>query len=152
MPMPSTYRLASKEWSAILADAKDRMNLVSDNSAYTAIDAVLQVFRRRLSAQEGLDFASALPVVPRGIFVKDWQVANDPPPFGSRAALTAEAKAVRPNHNLTPDDAIEAVAWALRRSLDQRDLDRVLARIGPEAAAYWRVEVADPRELDRRIL
>ena len=53
MPMPPTYRHASKEFRAFLADAKDRMNLESDNMAYTAVDAVFQVFRRRLTAQQG---------------------------------------------------------------------------------------------------
>ncbi|MFD2813579.1 DUF2267 domain-containing protein [Paracoccus aerius] len=52
------------------------MDLVSDNSAYTALDAVLQVFRRRLTAQEGIDFASVLPSVPRAIFVAGWKVDN----------------------------------------------------------------------------
>lgn len=65
MPMPWTYRHASREFRGFLDDAKDRMGLESDNMAYTAVDAVFQVFRRRLTAQQGLDFASALPCVPR---------------------------------------------------------------------------------------
>lgn len=66
--------------------------------------------------------------------------------------MTREAQRVRVNHNLTPDNAIEATAWALRRSLDQRDLDRVLERIGPPAQAFWHVDVADPSELQQRIV
>ena len=49
MPMPWAIRHATKDWQAFLTDVKDRMDLTSDNSAYTAVDAVLQVFRRRLS-------------------------------------------------------------------------------------------------------
>ena len=49
MPMPWAIRHATKDWQAFLTDAKDRLDLTSDNSAYTAVDAVLQVFRRRLS-------------------------------------------------------------------------------------------------------
>ncbi|MFD2440093.1 DUF2267 domain-containing protein [Paracoccus kondratievae] len=81
MPMPWTYRHASKEWRAILDDLKDRMDLVSDNSAYTALDGVLQVFRRRLTAQQGLDFASVLPAIPRAIFVAGWRPEAEPPPL-----------------------------------------------------------------------
>jgi len=113
---------------------------------------VFQVFRRRLTAQQGLDFASVLPSIPRAIFVKDWVVEDPPVPFTDRATMTAEAKKVRVNHNLTPDNAIEATAWALRRSLDQRDLDRVLERIGPNAERFWHVEVANPDELAQRIV
>ncbi|PLL10085.1 DUF2267 domain-containing protein [Tabrizicola sp. TH137] len=152
MPMPWTYRHASREFRAFLDDVKELMSLESDNMAYTAVDAVFQVFRRRLTAQQGLDFASVLPSIPRAIFVKDWIVENPPTPFTDRTTMTAEAKKVRVHHNLTPDNAIEATAWALRRSLDQRDLDRVLERIGPDAQSFWHVEVTNPDELAQRIV
>ncbi|MGS4947794.1 DUF2267 domain-containing protein [Meridianimarinicoccus sp. RP-17] len=152
MPMPWTYRHACREFRAFLDDAKERMNLESDNMTYTAVDAVFQVFRKRLTAQQGLDFASVLPSVPRAIFVKDWSISDPPEPFADRAEMTREAQQVRVNHNLTPDNAIEATAWALRRSLDQRDLDRVLEQIGPEALAFWHVDVSDPAELEQRIV
>ena len=150
--MPWTYRHATKEWRALLDDAKERMCLVSDNNAYTALDAVFQVFRRRLTAQEGLDFASVLPCVPRAIFVKDWDISEEPLPFGDRASLIDEVKAVRKHHNLTPDNAIEAVAWALRRHVNARDFQRILDKLSPQARAYWHVEVEDPSELEQRII
>ncbi len=151
MPMPWTYRHASREWRAFLDDVRERMDLVSDNSAYTAVDAVFRVFRRRLTAQQGLDFAAVLPSILRAIFVAEWRLA-DPVPFADRAALTAEVKAVRPDHNLTPDNAIEATAWAVRRCTNRTDLDRVLAGLPAGARDFWHVEVADPRELDQRIV
>lgn len=151
MPMPWTYRHASKEWQAILDDLKDRMGLVSDNSAYTAMDAVLQVFRRRLTAQEGIDFASMLPAIARAIFVAGWRVEEPPLPFPDRAALIGEVKAVRPHHNLTPDNAIEATGWTLRRYTRKSDWDDILARLPTGAAEFWRVDVNDPRELEQRI-
>lgn len=152
MPMPWTYRHASREFRAFLDDAKDRMGLVSDNNTYTAVDAVFQVFRSRLTAQQGLDFATVLPCVLRAIFVKDWDVTCEPLPFAERAALTREAQAVRRHHNLTPDNAIEATAWSLRRIVDQRDLDRVLAKLPAEAKEFWTADVSDPSELEQRII
>ena len=152
MPMPWTYRHASKEWRAFLDDVKERMSLESDNMAYTAVDAVLQVFRRRLTAQQGLAFASVLPAVLRAIFVKGWDVSQPPVPFANRQALTDEAKQVRVHHNLTPDNAIEATAWAIRRCTDNRDFERVLEQLPGEAAAFWHVDVEDPTELDQRII
>ena len=110
VPMPRTYRHASREWRAFLEDVKERMSLESDNMAYTAVDAVLQVFRRRLTARQGLAFASVLPAVLRAIFVKDWDVSEPPVPFADRQVLTEEVRQVRVNHNLTPDNAIEATA------------------------------------------
>ena len=152
MPMPWTYRHASKEWRAFLDDVKERMSLESDNMAYTAVDAVFQVFRRRLTAQQGLDFAAVLPSVLRAIFVNGWDVTVPPVPFSDRSALIAEAKHIRVNHNLTPDNAIEATAWALRRCTNKRDFDRVLATMPDGAVNFWRVEVDDPDELEQRIV
>lgn len=152
MPMPWAYRHASKDWAAFLEDAKDKLGLTSDNAAYTAVEGVLRTFRRRLSCAEGLAFAEVLPAVLRALFVADWQPETLPPPFAPREAMAREAMALRPNHNLTPPHAIEAVAWALRRAVDQAALDRVLARLPEGAVAFWHVEVADPRELERRII
>lgn len=151
MPLPTAYRHATKDWRAFLDDAKEALGLESDNMAYTAVDGVLQVFRRRLTVQQGLAFADVLPAVLRAIFVHDWDIAAPPLPFAPRADLTREAQLVRPHHNLTPDHAIAGVAWALRRHVRQADLDRVLAALPEAARAYWHVDVADPGELARRI-
>ncbi len=151
MTIPWAIRHATKDWQAFLADAKERLGLDSDNSAYTAVDAVLRVFRRRLTVEQAIAFAQVLPACLRALFVQDWGVTDVPLPFAARDVLTREAKAVREDHNLTPDHAIEAVAWALRRHVHQRDLDTLLQRLPEGAVAYWRVETADPRELDRRI-
>lgn len=120
--------------------------------AYTAVDAVLQVFRRRLSAPEGLEFASVLPSVLRAIFVQNWDVTESRTEFYDRKRLVSEVKAVRVNHNLTPDNAIEATAWAVRRSTNRRDFERVLAKLSPEARDFWQVDVDDPAELEQRII
>jgi uncharacterized protein (DUF2267 family) len=140
MPMPSTYQRSTEEWRSFLDDIKDLMDLESNNMAYTAVDAVLQVFRSRLTAQQGLDFASVLPAVLRAIFVKDWKVLSPPKPFGDRSELLKEVKAVRRHHNLTPDNAIEAVAAAVRSYVDPLEFERVLADLPAEAQAFWAVE------------
>jgi len=138
--MPSTYQRSSEEWRSFLADIKGLMDLDSNNMAYTAVDAVLQVFRSRLTAQQGLDFASVLPAVLRAIFVKDWKVLTPPRPFVERSELLKEVQAVRRHHNLTPDNAIEAVATAVRAYVDPLDFERVLAGLPAEAQAFWAVE------------
>ncbi|WP_246831317.1 DUF2267 domain-containing protein [Pseudotabrizicola formosa] len=82
--MPWTYRHATREWQAFLADVRAEMGLVSDNMAFTAVEGVLRAFRDRLTVQEALDFAQVLPSVLRAIFVAQWQVAPPLPP-GTRA-------------------------------------------------------------------
>lgn len=137
--MPYTYRHASTEFAAFLAAARDGLNLSSDNATYTATDAVFQVFRRRLSVPQALAFADVLPCVLRAIFLAHWDVSALVLPFADRAALTAEAQAVRPHHNLTPGNCIEAVARAVRGQVLALDLDRVLATLPEGAVEFWAV-------------
>lgn len=146
MPMPYTYRHAGAEWRAILDTAREEMGLVSDNSAFTAIEGVLLTFRRRLDVHRGLDFASELPAVPRAIFVARWVPAT-PLPFTTRAGMTAEARALRRHHNLTPENCIEATARALRPHMDDARLFRLLATFPEGAATFW--QVPDPQPAPR---
>jgi uncharacterized protein (DUF2267 family) len=151
MPMPWTYRQASCEWQAFLADAKEAMGLASDNAAFTAVEGVLFAFRRRLTPQQAIDFAQVLPAVLRALFVADWQL-GDPAPPGTRADWTAEAQALRPHHNLTPPHCVAATAWALRRAILRDDLDRALSRLPAFAAEFWSTPGIDPATLGPRIL
>lgn len=137
--MPFTYRHATDEFRRFIGNARLALNLDSDNMAYTAVDGVFRTFRRRLTAQQAIDFANQLPTVLRAIFVQDWQIGAQPAEFADRAHMTDEAKALRRDHNLTPDNAIAAVAWALRQEVRKADFDRVLRAISPAAEAFWTV-------------
>lgn len=138
MPMPQTYFLASREFDAFLVDVRDTCLLQTHHQAYHTLRAVLLTFRAHLTTQQALTFANVLPAVTRAIFVEDWTVCDTPPPFPDRAALIAEVKSVRKDHNLAPDSAIEDVAAALRRSsIDERELDRVLAGLPEGAVDFW---------------
>lgn len=151
MPMPWAYRHATKDFQAFLRDAEEKLGTPTNNMTYTAVDAVLQVFRRRLTVSQGLAFADILPAVLRALFVCNWDTTATPQPFTTRAEMTDEAQAIRKNHNLTPDHAIEAVAIALRRHVRQADLDRVLEGLGDGAVDFWAVKTDSPQELSRRI-
>jgi len=121
--------------------------------AYTAVDGVFRTFRRRLTPQQGILFASALPCVLAAIFTRDGDVTAPPVPFASREDMTHEAQALRPHHNLTPENAIEATAFALWRVMNSAELVRVLEKLPPEACAFWPVDaVAVAGDLDRGII
>ena len=151
MPMPWTYRHASKDWQAFLADAKDGLGLESDNMTYTAVQGVLLAFRSRLSPHDVMAFADQLPAVLRALFVAGWDPDTPPLPWAPRATLEDEARTHRLAHNLTPPAPIAPVARALRRATTARDFDRMLARLSPEARAFWQVD-APAADLARRIV
>jgi uncharacterized protein (DUF2267 family) len=146
MPMPWTYRQATREWQAFLVEARTAMDLTSDNSTYTAVEGVLRAFRGRLTPQQAIDFAQVLPSVLRALFVVDWKL-DEPVLPGTRADWTAEAMSLRPHHNLTPPNCVAATALALRKSVLREDLERVLATLPPFAAEFWSTPGIDPATL-----
>lgn len=137
MPLPMEYQHASDDFERFLADARERADLVTRNQTWTMVDAVLRVFRRRLTASEGLRFAEVLPPVLRAMFVTDWDVDAEPVPFADRAAMTEEVQAVRGNHNFAPDTAIACVAGALRAAVDPQAFERVLETLPAGARDFW---------------
>ncbi|NJN35808.1 MAG: DUF2267 domain-containing protein [Nitrospiraceae bacterium] len=152
MPMPWTYRQATREWKAFLLDARTAMDLTSDNSTFTAVEGVLRAFRRRLTPQQAIDFAQVLPSVLRALFVANWTLEDHLLDPGCRADWTAEAMALRPHHNLTPANCVEATALALRKSVLREDLDRVLSQLPAFASEFWSTPGIDPATLGPRIV
>lgn len=151
MPMPYAYRHAGRDWAAFLGDVREVTGLPTDNTAYTAVEGVLAAFRRRLTPAQAVAFAQVLPAVPRAIFVAGWDVTAAPVPPGTRADWTTEAQGLRRAHNIAPDNVVEAVAVALRRSVRAADLDRTLAALPPFAAQFWDCPTTDPGTLTPRI-
>ena len=118
MPMPWTYRQATREWQAFLGEAKTAMNLESDNATYTAVEGVLKAFRRRLTPQQAVDFAQVLPSVVRALFVADWTLDEGPLPPGTRAvALERIDLGSLPVSAASPEAMGRELAHALMRRL-----------------------------------
>jgi uncharacterized protein (DUF2267 family) len=63
--------------------------------------------------------------------------------FADRASLLAEVRALRSQHNFSPDNAITAVATALWMNTDRQRFRRVLLSLPAEARDYWRVTGID---------
>jgi uncharacterized protein (DUF2267 family) len=148
--MPWTYRHASREWAAFLDDVADEMGTPSTNVSYTATEGVFRAFRRRLTVEQAIGFAQILPSVPRAIFVQDWRI-EPPVPWARLSDYTAEAQALRRDHNLATDNVIEAVSVALHRAVGPETLSRALHDIGPDAVAFWAVAHRAPGELAMKI-
>lgn len=137
MPMPMEYRQASRDFDAFMEDLRDTSMLTTTHQAYTMLQGVLQVFRRRLTVQQALRFADVLPPVLRAVFVSDWNVEEPIRAFVSREAMSREARELRPDHNFSTETAIADVASALRRHVDAEAFERVLASLPPAARAFW---------------
>jgi uncharacterized protein (DUF2267 family) len=139
MPMPMEYQHASEEFERFLRDAISVSGLTTRNQVYTMTQGVLQVFRRRLDIGDALKFVNVLPPILRAIFVSDWDIHEPKRPFDKRELMTAEVQSLRGDHNFSPDTAIRDVAMALRKSVNETELDRVLSGLPKEAVEFWRV-------------
>lgn len=138
MTVPQEYVQASRDFDRFMADFMEISMIETHHRAYAIVRAVLHVFRDHLDIDDALRFAEILPAVLRAIFVENWRPADEPAPFPDRAALAAEVKANRRDHNLASDGSIAEVAAALRRNADNAALDAVLARLPAAARDYWK--------------
>jgi len=138
MPVPVEYQRASDQFYEFLVDARDTAGLWSTHVTYTMTQGVFQTFRRRLSTQEAIAFANILPICLRALFVTDWDLDEPRKPFEDRETMTQEVKSLRSEHNFATETAIQDVASALRRHIDEEAFDRLLAQLPEGAIAFWR--------------
>jgi uncharacterized protein (DUF2267 family) len=134
------YKRASQDFEKFLIDARDFSGLATTHQAYTMVQGVLQVFRRRLGTREAIAFAGALPPASRALFVADWDTSEPRRPFAGEDVMAREAQALRAEHNSAPDSTIRDVAAALRGNIDAAKLDRLLSTLPEGAARFWRVD------------
>ena len=139
MTLPFAYQNASLEFERFMVDARDLAGLATTNMAWNMVVGVLHTFRKRLTLAQGIRFATVLPPVLRAAFVEDWDPDQPVLDFGPESKLLDEVRSVRHEHNFSPDNAIRAVATALRRHVDQPSLDRALSQLPAGAALYWQV-------------
>lgn len=137
MPMPQEYQIAAQVHDAFLAEAGEALGLATRHQTYTAVQAVLLAFRRRLDADDVLRFAGALPAMLRAMFVAGWDADEAMAEFGGPTDWAGDVASLRRHHNFAPGDAIPVVAGVLRRHVDPDRFDKALAGLPPQARQYW---------------
>lgn len=139
MTVPKDYSRSTEFLNELLLRVEEEAMLQTRHQAYTCLQAVLTVFRRRLTPEQVLRFAQILPPATASIFIDGWTPGEYTDTWGTRAALADEVHRFRQNHNMVTGSTIAEVARALRRTVGDAELDRALAPLGPEAQAYWAV-------------
>jgi uncharacterized protein (DUF2267 family) len=137
MTLPFEYQNASLEFERFLVDARDYAGLATTNMAWNMVVGVLHAFRRRLTVKQVLRFSMVLPPVIRSLFLEQWNPDQEVASFGTEEQLLAEVRSIRAEHNFSPQNAISAVAKALRNRVEQEEFARALAELPPEAAQFW---------------
>lgn len=139
MPVPSEYQRASDDFYQYLVDARDTADLWSTHVTYTMTQGVFQTFRRRISLEDAIAFANILPVGLRALFVADWDPQEPQKSFADREEMLKEVKSLREEHNFSTETAIRDVAAALRRHVDEKAFNQVLAKLPAGATDFWQI-------------
>lgn len=137
MTLPFEYQNASLDFERFMVDARDYAGLATTNMAWNMVVGVLHTFRRRLTIKQVIQFSLVLPPVIRSLFLEQWNPDQEVTGFGTEEQLLAEVRSIRPEHNFSPQNAISAVAEALRNRVDRVEFTRVLAELPPEASKFW---------------
>lgn len=137
MPWPPEYQRASVDFEKFMVAARDQAGLATTNMAWNMVEGVLHVFRRRLTLEQALRFADQLPPAVRGLFVEGWRPGDHVASVGTRADLLEEVRSLRPEHNFSPDNAIESVGLALFAVLPSDAFARALEALPPELRELW---------------
>jgi uncharacterized protein (DUF2267 family) len=138
MPVPVEYQRASDDFYQYLVDARNTAGLWSTHVTYTMTQGVFQTFRRRLSTEDAIAFANVLPICLRALFVADWNPNEPQKSFADRAEMMREVRSLRGEHNFSTETAIRDVAAALRRHVNEKAFDQVLAKLPEGALDFWR--------------
>ena len=139
MTPPTEYQQATIQFYQFLTDARDEAGLATTNQSYTMAEGVFRCFRRRLSLRDAIRFLGVLPATLRGLFTADWDPDEPQAPFADGVEMTKEVQGLRQLHNFAPETSIHDVAVALRRSVDQAALDRLLDTLPAGAREFWQI-------------
>ena len=137
MPLPIEYQRASDHLYSFLTELRDLSNFGSSHQSYTTTQGVFQVFRNRLTVDQAIVFANALPTALRALFVADWDTKSLIKPFVDIASMNEEVKQLRPQHNFSSASAIQNVGTVLRRHVDIQMFKAALSDFPLEAKAFW---------------
>jgi uncharacterized protein (DUF2267 family) len=136
MTQPYDILQASKLFQDWLTALKQRALLQTHNQSQAMFRAVLHRLRRHMTSAQVLDFADALPPLPRGIFIEGWRPA-EPAPVDSAEAFTREVVAALAPHHVPPDTIVADVFAVLAEHAEPRAANTMQAQLPAPLKPLW---------------
>ena len=137
MTQPHTILYASELYQAWLSALKEEADLTSHHQAQAMMRAVLLELRELMTTDQVLDFAHALPHLPRGIFLEDWRPRKDPPDGTSPQDLLARVRAALSLHHSPPDSIVQDVFSVLATHSDPAAASRLQRALPAPLRPLW---------------
>jgi uncharacterized protein (DUF2267 family) len=136
MTQPREVVFASKLFQDWLAALKQRALLQTHNQSQAMFRGVLHALRTHMTTAQVLNFADALPPLPRGIFIEGWRPA-DPLPLVSADAFLREVVERLAPHIIPPDTIVADVFAVLAEHSEPQDTQIMRAQIPPPLQPLW---------------
>lgn len=140
MTIPLDVTNATEQLQAWVLDLQTRAMLGSVNQSFPMLRAVLQEVRDRLSVDDALRIADALPALARGVMLEHWQ-PQDPVPAAGRSVLEGVRARVA-GHHAPPDSIVDDVLAVLAHRVYPQYLPVLTAHLPAELQPAWRVALA----------
>ncbi len=140
IPVPAEYQRIRDHLYKFLEDARDIADVGTTHRSYTMSQGVFQTFRRRLEIKDVIEFSYVLPAGIRALFVAEWDTNEPIKEFTDKESMNREVRSLRADHNFSPETAIQDVARALRKNVDEEKLELVLHKLSPGARDFWAVD------------
>jgi uncharacterized protein (DUF2267 family) len=136
MTQPREVLFASKLFQDWLTALKERALLATHNQSQAMFRAVLHGLRRHMTTDQVLNFADALPPLPRGIFLEHWR-PTEPAPLASAEIFRHEVVAALVPHHVPPDTIVSDVFAVLAEHCEPADAARMRDQLPAALRPLW---------------
>jgi len=136
MTQPRDVVFASKLFQDWLEALKQRALLQTHNQSQAMFRAVLHALRRHMTTAQVLNFADALPPLPRGIFIEGWRPAEPLPVKSAKDFIRDVIKDLAPHH-VPPDSIVKDVFAVLSERSYVRNVPIMREQIPEALKPLW---------------
>jgi uncharacterized protein (DUF2267 family) len=136
MTQPYDVQYASEQFQDWLLALKQKAMLQTHNQSQAIFRAVLQGLRRHQTTEQVLNFADALPPLPRGIFVEGWRPTN-PSPVNSTEDFIQEVMESLAPHHVPPTSIVADVFAVLAERSDPVKGRTMREQLPKQLQALW---------------
>ena len=112
----------TRQW---LNEIEVELGLDDRHLAYTALRAVLQTLRDRLTAEEAVQLGAQLPMLVRGLYYEGWTPHGKPVKWHREEFLAVIRSASRALDDIDPEDIARVVLGVLARHVSAGEIKDV---------------------------
>ncbi len=103
-----------------------------EEQAYTALCAVLQILRDRLTSAEATHLGAQLPLIIKGIYYDKWKIKDKPEPIDKMTFTSRVHAQFNNNPEINPTNIILSVFRTIKKQITPGELEDVKSNLPDE--------------------